>query len=337
MARSSWGIFLRGVAGALAGYAIAILLASISTGRPSEVARSVLWVYTDASPITTAILFSGPIAASALGLAIAYRARFITVGSEGQVILGSASALWLSLYSGLALDPLPTIALSMVLASLFGALYSLIVAVLRIYLGVNETLSSLMLNFVAMYSVNYMISTAWRVGPFTITRSLPPEYRLSYVAVASVLLILAIATWMLLARTRFGLAVEVYGRAPRAAETYGYSGMAITVWAALASGSLSGLGGALAFLGFQHSLTPMSAPPGYGYMGVLVAWLSANSPLAILPASVFFSSIVVLGRSLQAVGVPLSYVLAIQAMVVLLVLISATSPRLRLGWPRWWR
>ncbi len=331
-----WAPVLRAVAGALVGYALAIALASIVTGRPWEVVESLLWVYTGVSPLVTAVLFSGPIAASALGLAIAYRARFITVGSEGQVILGSASALWLSLYSGIDLGPVPTIALSMAIASLLGALYSLLTAALRIYLGVNETLSSLMLNFVAMYAVNYMISTSWRVGPFTITKSLPPEYRLSYVAVAVVLVALAIASWVLLARTRFGLAVEVYGRAPKAAETYGYSGKAVIAWAALASGSFSGLGGALALLGFQHSLTPMSAPPGYGYMGVLVAWLSANNPVAILPASIFFSSIVVLGRSLQAVGVPLGYTLAIQAVIVLSALISTKLAGLRPGWARWW-
>lgn len=329
-------IILKALIGALTGYIIAIILASIIL-NPSEVLRSVLWVYTNTTPITTAILFSIPIAASALGLTLAYRAKFITIGAEGQVILGSAVTLWFIAYSGINLQLPFSILLAIILASILGALYSLIVALLRIYAGANEILSSLMLNFIAMYTVNYLIATSWRIGPFTITKSIPEEYRLSVSFIIATLIVLTLLTWFILARTRFGLSIEVYGRAPRAAETYGYSPKTIIIGVSIISGLMAGLGGALAMLSFQHHLTPMSSPPGYGYMGVLVAWLSANNPIIAMVASIFFSTIVVLGRTLQAIEVPLSYVLAIQSMIVLSTLVAVATAKytIRFRWFKW--
>ncbi|MCX8196122.1 MAG: hypothetical protein N3F67_03485 [Acidilobaceae archaeon] len=316
MEQRGWRI----LGGALLGFALAVLLASIATGDPIAILRSVIWVYTSPAPLANVALFSVPIAMAAVGLSLAYRAKFITIGAEGQIILGSLVALWVAAYSGLD-GPAAYLALALLPAAA-GALYALLPFALRAYAGANEVLSSLMLNFVAMYLANYFIATYLREGPFVITRAVPPELRTGWQLGVLASLLSAAGAWLLLRRTAVGLAIEVYGRAPRAAETYGYDPKRIMLSVSLLSGSLAGLGGALAMLSFQHSLTPMSFPPGYGYAGALVAWLSGNSPLGSFLASLFFSSLIVLGRSLQAAGVPLSYALAAQALIVLSTLVA---------------
>ncbi|MCS7106610.1 MAG: hypothetical protein NZ902_00655 [Acidilobaceae archaeon] len=313
------------LAGGALGFALAVTIASLATGRPLEIVENLIWVYTSPAPLVNTVLLSVPIAMAAIGLSLSYRARFITIGAEGQIVLGSVAALWATAYSGL--EGSAALALALLLPALSGALYALIPFLLRAYAGASEVLTSLMLNLVAVYVTNYLIATYLREGAFVMTRIVPPELRAEWYLGLVMIVAAALSAHLLLTRTRWGLAIEVYGRAPKAAETYGYSARQVMLLVSLLSGGLAGLGGAVAMLSFQHSLTPMSFPPGYGYAGALVAWLSSNNPLAALFASLFFSSLMVFGRSLQAVGVPLSYALAAQALIVLFTLIAVARER----------
>ena len=307
--------------GLITGLSVAVLLGSLSPVGFSGFLDTLMWVYTNEAPLVFTTVLLGPIACSSIGLTLAYRARFITVGSEGQVLIGAATTLWFLAYSGLNLNPLVAIPLSMILAGVSATLLGLIPVLLRVYLNANEILTSLMLNYVMLYVVNHLASGPWRIGPFAITRSISDEYKVGPLTVLLVSLLLAIAYWFILTRTRLGLTIEVYGKAPLVAETYGLNPRVTLVSVALISSFTAGIGGALMMLGFQYYLTPMSFSPGYGYMGVLVAWLSGNNPLVALPASWFFSSLLVLGRSLQASGLLIGYVLAIQSIIVLSVLV----------------
>lgn len=315
--RSYGGVLL----GLIVGFASSIILGSLSPAGLSGSLRALLWVYTSPSPIIASILFMGPIALSAVGLSIAYRSGFITVGSEGQVIAGSAAALWLTAIMDLGLHPIQAFVLALLFSGSIGALLGLLPAVMRIYLGASEILSSLMLNYVVLYIVNYLVSGPWRSGAFPVTRSVPDQYRLGYVGIILISLAVSIALYIMLSRGRLGLVVEVLGRSPRTAETYGLRPRLAIYYVSIISGFTSGVGGAIAVLSFQNSLTPMSVFPGYGYMGALVAWLSSNNPIIALPASWFFSTLLVYGGALQASGLPIGYVLAIQSIIVLSVML----------------
>jgi simple sugar transport system permease protein len=308
--------------GLIAGFALALILGSISPAGFKGMASSLVWVYTSPAPLIFTLTLLGPIACAAVGLTLAYRAGFITIGSEGQILLGSIVTLWLIEYSDLNLHPTIAIPTSIVLGGFTGAFLGFVVGLLRVYVNANEILVSLMLNYVILYILNHLASGPWRVGPFAITRSVGEEYRLGPLGIVVTTVSLTLLCWVLLTRSKFGLAIKVYGRAPRVAETYGLNSKTIVLAVAMLSGFTSGVGGVLMMLGFQHNLSPMSVSPGYGYMGVLVSWLSANNPLVALLASWFFSSILVLGRSLQASGLPIGYVLAIQSIIVLSVMIA---------------
>jgi len=326
--RSAAGV----VVGLVAGFTLALILGSISPAGFRGVVSSLLWVYTNPTPLVFSLALMGPIACSAIGLTLAYRARFITIGSEGQVLLGSITTLWLIEYSGLNLHPVVAVLTSIMLGGFAGALLGLLIGLLRVYANANEILVSLMLNYTMLYLLNHLASGPWRVGAFAITKSIGEEYRVGPIIVAIVPATIALLYWFILAKTKLGLAIEVYGRAPRVAETYGLNPKIVVLSVALLSGFTPGVGGALMMLGFQHNLSPMSVSPGYGYMGVLVSWLSANNPLVALLASWFFSSILVLGRSLQASGLPIGYVLAIQSIIVLSVMIAR---KLTARWGGW--
>lgn len=308
--------------GLIAGFTVALALGALSPAGLHGVLEALLWVYTKPAPLEFTLTLMGPIVCSAVGLALAYRARFITIGSEGQILLGSIVTLWLLAYSNINLNPLLAIPASLVLGGVVGALMGLIVVLLKARFNANEILVSLMLNYAILYIVNYLASGPWRVGAFAITRSIGYEYRVGSLVVLTVSAVLALACWFILSRTKLGLMIEVYGRAPRIAETYGLKPELTLILVSLISGFTAGMGGSLMMLSFQYNLSPMSVSPGYGYMGVLVAWLSNNNPLVALLASWFFSSILVFGRSLQASGLPIGYVLAIQSIIVLAVMVA---------------
>ncbi len=324
---------------ALAGIGVGILLSMViglwTPAGPMGILNALLKVYTSPSHLISTVLYSGPIVASAAGLSLAYRGRFITIGSEGQVILGSIITIGLIVYSGLSgLHPIVLVAMAFLAAGLLGAVWGVIPGVLRAYLGVNEILSSLMLNYVALYLVNYLVSGPWSKGPFTMTHEIGPEYSMPALQVLIILVAVVLLYEWLLRYTSFGLGVRAYGSAPRAAKTYGFDPRRLILGISAVSGAVAGVGGTLMMLGFQHSLKSMSQPPGYGYMGILVAWLSFRSPLGSLFGGLFFASLLTAGYQLQIVGVPLNTVLAMQAVIVLSVLVMATLSQYRVVWRR---
>ncbi len=312
------------------GFFLASLVAASTPAGLTGFMKSVIAAATTPRTLESTILVSTPIALSAVGLTLTYRARFITIASEGQVIAGSAVALWITAYSGLT-TPVPvTKVIALVLASATGAAIALGVAALRLYLGVNEILSSLMLNYVVMYFINYAVSGPWRSGTFTITRSVPGPYRVSWVEAAAATIVVAVMYWLLAKRTHIGFEIDALGRAPRAALTYGVRPRRLITLASMLQGASAGLGGALFILGFQYVLTPMSAPPGYGYMGVLVAWLAFLDPLGSVAASLLYGFIGRIARLLQGYGVGFGVALAMQSTILLtLVTVLALQRRSR--------
>ncbi len=284
-------------------------------------------VYSRIDLLETSLLYSGPIIASAIGLALAYRAGFITIGSEGQVLLGALTALWLTAYSGLHISRSLMLPLALLFSGLAGALLGLISGILRAYWDVNETLSSLMLNYIVLAFANYLIAGPWRTGPFTQTRSVPNLYAINKIDVLITVLFLAFIYEFLLRRTKLGLAIEALGKAPKAAYTYAIPVSSIIVYVSLLQGLTAGMGGALMIMSFQRNMTAMNQSPGYGYMGILVAWMALISPVGSLIAGYFFSTLIVAGYLLQSKGVPFNTVLLLQSVIVLTFIAYMASRR----------
>ncbi len=306
---------MRRLGAVAAGIALGLLAGMIgllvTQPGPLALPRSLAAVITSPGLLENVVRLAAPIAVAGSGLALAYRAGFITIGSEGQMLLASLASLYVISYLGVG-GPGPLLA-----ALSVGALWGLIPGLLRAYAGVNEVLSSLMLNYIALSTVNYLVSTSLREGAFTQTRFIGEDKVLAAPLALGIAVLAAVGMESFLRYTMPGAAMQAYGTAPRMARTYLSTDRRIILQAALASGAASGLAGFLMLTGFQRGFTAMSVTPGYGYMGVLAAWLGLKSPIGALGAALLFSTLATAGFLLQPQGVPGSMALLVQALAVL--------------------
>ncbi len=315
---------VRVLAGALLGVLAGLMVVSATPAGVEGALDALASALTNPRHLESAARFMAPIAVAGAGLAIAYRAGFITIGAEGQMLVASITALWVYEYSSLDFGRPAVAAL---LAVVVGVVWGIIPGLLRAFMSVNEVLTSLMLNYVALSLVNHLVSGPMRSGAFTQTRfigedAMLPAGFLVFAALAFSGSLEAFRRW-----TMIGASLEAFGTAPRAARTYLITGRRAILYAALISGVAGGLAGFLMLSGFQRGFTALSSTPGYGYMGVLAAWLGLRSPLGAMAAAMLFSVLVVAGYLLQPQGVPASVALLIQALAVLGVALSARGAR----------
>jgi general nucleoside transport system permease protein len=274
-----------------------------------------------------------PYIISGIGIALCFRAGIINIGAEGQIALGGLVATWVALTWPQA-NALVGIPLAFLAGAAAGALWSGVAAAIHVGRGVNEVLTTLLLNFVALLLVGEALHG--RLGEpgagFPQSPLFEPNYWLSpvmsgsqlHVGVAIVPLA-AIGGYVLLRHTTLGFAVRVMG-ASRSAATYaGFSVPWLTIRLMLVAGALAGLAGAAEVLGIHYRLIE-GFSNGFGFNAVVVALLGALHPLAIVPAGLFFGFLEAGALSMQReVGVPSSLVSVIQGLTMLFVLAALAS------------
>jgi len=320
-----------GLAGLVAGLAASILLGAATPAGASGVARALAAVLASPRQWLGALPYFVAVASSAAGLALAYRAGFVTIGADGQLIAGMVTGFWLLYYHGWGL------AAALLAAAAAGLLLGAVVAVLRVWLLVNETLASLMLNYLMVIVVNYLTGGPWSTSGFTASPTLPPSVSMSPAAAAALVAALVALLEAARLRTRLGVAVDAVGSSRRAAATYGVDYASTILAAASIAGALAGLGGGLYLVVGQRQVTSLSVYTGigYGYMGILAAWLAGNEPLASLASSMLIALLYLAQTQLQLMGVPWSFSLAIQAVIVVSVMSAVTLARYRVVVPAW--
>lgn len=317
---------LYGAAGLVVGFLASLLLGALTPAGVLGSAEALMSVLTRPGQWIGAAPYFFAIASSAAGLALAYRAGFITIGAEGQLVAGMLAAYWALGVEGLSAP------LGLVAAAAAGLVMGLVVALLRVYASVNETLSSLMLNYIIVSVLNYFVGGPWSYGGFTRTALLPPDKTVSLQAAVAIVVAAALLLEALYRFTRLGVAADSLGSARRAAETYGVGfASTITIVAAL-GGLVAGLGGGLYLAAVQQQLTSLNTfqSLGYGYMGILAAWLAGNLPAATLASSWLLAMLYLASTAFQISRVPWSFALAIQAVIVLSVVAAVTMSRYRI-------
>jgi simple sugar transport system permease protein len=268
-----------------------------------------------------------PFGLCALAVAIPARVGLINVGGEGQFYIGAWAAAGAILYSGApgwALLPLGVIA-----GALGGGTWAGIVALLRVKGSVNEAISSLLLNFVAIQLVNYFVYGPWKdpSGPnwpfsakFPGSAMLPVVWGDRVTAAIAFVAVGLVAMWLILRYTRVGYHVRVVGGNPLAAERSGIPVGRYLFWAMVVGGAVAGIAGMAEVAGIQGRLRP-GISVNYGYIGFLAAWLGGHRPLGILFACLLFGAISVGGDSLQlGLDLPGSTVNILMALILFAVL-----------------
>ncbi len=236
-----------------------------------------------------------PLLLAGVGLTLAFRAQFFNIGAEGQILLGAVAATWVALFS--PVPPAWKLPAMFLAGFIGGAIWGFIPALLKLRFAVNEVISTLMLNYVALYLVSWLIHGPWKgqeMRGFAFTDTFPaaaqipviPGTRVHWITLA-LGLILAVGAALLLARTRFGFEIRVQGQSPDAARYAGIDPFRTTLAVMLLAGGAAGLAGVGEVGGIHRRLLdPNEISLGFGYAAIIVAWLARGSPLAaILTAS----------------------------------------------------
>ncbi len=278
---------------AVAAAFVASLLLLWLYGTPPGEALSVIYqgVLTDRRGLAEVFRRAVPLILSGIGLAFAFRAQFWNIGAEGQLLLGAVAASWVALFSGVSgWMMLPAMAIAAFVAA---AIWAMVPAYFRVRLGVNDVITTLMMNYVAIYLVEWLIHGPWRgrsVFGFAYTDTFPdaawlpllPGTALAWPGLLLAGLGAAFLSWVL-GRTTLGFEVRVVGENPEAARYAGVRIVRTMLLVALFSGGTAGLAGFVEVAANHHRLlSPLQISLGYGYTAIIVAWLARNHPLAVL-------------------------------------------------------
>ena len=280
-----------------------------------------------------------PLLLTGLGVAVAFRMQLWNIGAEGQFYWGAIGAACVALF---ILPDAPAIGVipAMIVAGLLGgALWGAIPGVLRAATGANETITSLLLNYVAILFADWLIHGPWRnpmAFGFPGTETFPDAawlprlvpYRVHLGLVFG--LVAALVLWVVMRRTRWGYEIGVMGQNERAARYAGMRTRRAIVVVMMVSGALAGLGGMSEIAGVGHQLQ-QNFSPGYGYTAIIVAWVGRLHPLGIVLVAFLLAALVVGGDQLQmAMQLPSAVSPMLQGIILFFLLGGEALNRYRL-------
>lgn len=268
------------------------------------------------------------------GLALAYKARFWNIGAESQLLAGAVAATWVGLNWGPGLPAIVIVPLMLLAAFLGGAIWGMVPAVLKTRFGINEVISTLMLNYIMFELVKFLVVGPWKgetKGGYPYTDDLPDAAILDQFTrsrISPVLLILAVVVALLLGwivyRSRFGYEVRVIGENPNAARYSGINFFRTSLILMAISGGVAGLAGAGQLMSIHHYLSyPESLSAGYGFTAIIVAWLARLHPSYTILSALFFAGIVVGGDAIQiSLGMPAATVDVFNGMILVFLIMG---------------
>jgi len=272
--------------------------------------------------LSDTIVKATPILLTSLACSIAFRMKLWNIGAEGQFIMGAFGAGASVLTPILPADTSPWIFIPVMMLAgiLMGAIWGFFPGFLKARFNVNEIISTLMMNYIAISWVNFFIFAVWTEGGFQMSPKFPENAwlprLLDYAKTIPIFsgltthlglligIVAAIVLWIVIYRSRWGYEIRLIGDNPRAAQYAGINITRNTVLVMMLSGALAGLGGMSEITGMVHRLqtTPLAA--GYGFTGIIVAWLAKLNPLVAILVSILFGALLLAGREIQPSGVP---------------------------------
>jgi ABC-type uncharacterized transport system permease subunit len=299
------------------------ILIIIAGGNPfasyAHIARA---SFGDIGVLSDTIVKATPIILTALACSIAFRMKLWNIGAEGQFIMGAWGAGAIVLAPVLPAETsrwlfIPVMAFA---GMVVGAIWGFIPGYLKARFNVNEIISTLMLNYIAISWVNFWIFAVWTEGGFQMSPKFPetswlprltdygstiPFFR-GLTTHAGLLLgiFAAIVLWFIVYRSRWGYEIRLIGDNARAAQYAGISIQRNVIYVMMLSGALAGLGGMSEVAGVVHRLQTSPIAAGYGFTGIIVAWLAKLNPIAIILVSILFGALILAGREIQPSGIP---------------------------------
>lgn len=269
--------------------------------------------------ISDTLVKATPLILVGLACAVAFKMKLWNIGAEGQYYIGAFAA------SLVVLVPLVTpttpkwivISAMMLMGMIGGAIWGFFPGFLKARYHVNEIITTLMLNYVAILWNNFWIFSKWSDAGFQMTPTfektawLPrlADYARDYSGFSGmtlhagfiIALVAVVIVWWVLERSRWGYEIKLIGDNPHAAEYAGLNIKRNIILVMMFSGALAGLAGMVEVTGVVHRLQERISP-GYGFTGIIIAWLAKLNPFAIVIVSILFGALIVAGREIQPSG-----------------------------------
>lgn len=345
------------------GIIIGSIILLISGTNPVE-AYKVIFLGAFGKPkyISWTIVKAVPLILTGLSVAFAFNTGLFNIGAEGQYIVGSIGALVVGLLLGL--PPVIHGLVALLVGALCGYLWGAIVGILKAKFQVNEVISSIMMNWIAFYLSNYLLS-------FPILRSIESDnsypikqsasikiagaWKMSesgraYLAQHKFLkdilnppinfgiiiaIIAALVVWYILKKTTLGYELRAVGFNEKAAEYGGIDINKSIVKSMGIAGILAGLAGAITVLGVSGDIGIMAAQEGYGFDGMAVALIAGNNPLGTIPAALLYAGLTYGGGKLTTIGTYSEVVNIIIGIMILFIAMPKLLDMIKFFFTKW--
>ncbi len=343
----------------LFGFLVASIVLAVAGYNPWQAFAALFkGIFAKPKYISNVIIKATPIILTGLSVAFAFKTGMFNIGAEGQYIAGTIAAVCVGAKLNLAAPiQIPLVVLSGVLA---GALFGGIIGFLKAKFGIHEVITSIMLNWIALYLSNFVLNTSAyhqpnSTGSYPVNESsftmLLPNWKVSKAGIAAlksnkwlsemmlktdvnfgilVAIIMAVVVWFLLYRSAKGYELRAVGFNRDAAEFAGINVSRNITQAMVIAGALAGLAGAMAITGTSpHKISMMAAFENNGFNGLSVALIAGSSPIGCIFAGLLFGGLLYGGQSVQQdVGAPTEIINIMIGTIVFFVALTKVVPTL---------
>jgi general nucleoside transport system permease protein len=317
-----WFPFALSLVAILAALIVSGILLKLAGGDPIRSYAAILKAsFGNLGVISDTLVKATPLILIGLACTVAFRMRLWNIGAEGQFFLGAFGASAVVLIPLLPPGTSPWIFIPVMMLAGFaaGAAWGFIPGFLKARFNVNEIISTLMMNYIAVAWNNFFIFAVWSERGFQMSPVFPknawlprltdfaksvPLFRgLTTHLGLIVALVAVVVVWFILYRSRWGYEIRLIGDNPKAAQYAGINIGRNIILVMMLSGGLAGLAGMSEITGVVHRLQG-AISPGYGFTGIIIAWLAKLNPFAVVLVSILFGALLLGGREIQPSGVP---------------------------------
>lgn len=319
----------------LLGLLVGAIVLVISGNSPIEAYGAMIeGIFGKPKYIAWTIIKATPYILTGLSIAFAFKTGLFNIGAEGQFIIGALVATLVG-YS-VQLPAIIHIPLTMILAGLAGGLWGSIAGFLKSKFGINEVIATIMLNWIAFYLSNFMVSNSFisvenseasvniqesaSIGIDWMKGLVGPATSVNWGIIISIILVFVI--WFVLTKTTLGFELRAVGHNKDAAEYAGIDvGKSILKSMAIA-GLLAGIAGAIQVMGVTHNITVLAAQEGYGFDGIAVALIANSNPIGVIFSGLLFGAFKYGGIKMQSVGAPSEVINIVIGSIVFFIALS---------------
>ncbi len=275
----------------------------------------------DSSKLVQTLERACPLIFTSLTAVFAYKCGVFNLGGEGQFIMGGCACACVVL--GLGLDGPAAMAAGLVAGIVAGGIWGLLPGILKIARGLNEMITTIMLNYVAMYFMEFVYKNLFSDQGLPKTTAIPSDGRLPdvlfgvHVGVV-IAIVLGLVIWYVLFRTSFGFKIRATGLNQFAARVNGFPVRRLVLLAFIISGAIAGLGGSVELLGKASYRLADGFGDGFGFDGVAIALIAQLNPIASVVVAILFGMLSTGGTMMQSViGVPTAIIDIIRGLIII--------------------